>query len=83
MFICLMLQINTFIVFSVDILKTNNYNYRQERGDVMVETKQRRNARMNIKLVRALFTLLLFVARYARNKEEIIKVLEEVRKDLK
>lgn len=49
----------------------------------MVDIKQRRKTRMNIKLVRALFTLLLFVARYARNKEEVIKVLEEVRKDLK
>ena len=49
----------------------------------MVDIKQRRKPRMNIKLVRALFTLLLFVARYARNKDDIIRVLEEVRKDLK
>ena len=67
----------------LDNLKRTVYNSRQERGDVMVDIKQRRKARMNIKLVRALFTLLLFVARYARSKEEIIKVLEEVRKDLK
>ncbi len=49
----------------------------------MVDIKLRRKAKMLIKLFKAFITALLFIAKYARNKEEIIKALEEIRKDLK